>query len=141
MPINVAGFQLLAERLIRENGRVIQLVVNPSVDEGGALHNPLKPWRGVSRDAPALAASEISTPFYFEMRGVFVDYNENTSTGLTIQQGDKNLLVAYLDAGTDGYIITGKEKVIDDGSDWFIMNANIVQPGDLFVYFDLQVRR
>lgn len=139
--VDVTKFQFLAERLIRENGRDINIVVNPTTSEGGVLHDSGKPWRGTQRSVPVSSSSELDMPFYLTVKGIFLDFTKFTEAGRSIQSGDKNLFIAFLDAGAGEYIMTGKEKIVDNNKDWSIEDINIIQPNELFVYYDLQVRR
>lgn len=129
MALDYANFQLLAERLINENGRSLTLVRR---DQGNPV-SPTEPWRA-STDA-----SEISFP----VLGVFIEYEKEDVDGTLVKRGDKRLLVAAKDiedTAPANENVEDYDEVVDGGESWRIMDVNVIEPGATRILYDIQVR-
>lgn len=130
MALNYANFRLLAERLINENGRTMTLTRQ---DQGNAS-DPTKPWRS------STGAAEISFPVV----GVVIEYEKDEVDGTLILRGDKRLLVAAKDiddASPANTKVEDYSKITDGAVVYRIINAQVIEPGDTRILYDLQVRQ
>ena len=129
--VNFVSFQNLAERLIEENGRTISLVRR----DQGNLTDPAKPWRGSTE------ADEITVV----VKGVFIEYEKMDFDGSLVRRGDKRLLVAAKsvtdESSASNLKIEDYDHVLDGGVRWKIITAELIEPGDLRIMFDIQVRQ
>lgn len=129
--VNFVSFQNLAERLIEENGRTISLVRR---DQGNPT-DPAKPWRGSTE------ADEITVV----VKGVFIEYEKMDFDGSLVRRGDKRLLVAAKsvtdESSASNLKIEDYDHVLDAGVRWKIITAELIEPGDLRIMFDIQVRQ
>ena len=112
-----------AKRLIDKNGRLVTFIKNSRT-----LLDDSKPW-GESK------GSQIT----FDTIASFVDYEVNEIDGVKIKVGDKKLLVNAIDNGA--HILTDFEYIQDGQIQWRIKNVNIIQPADIAVMFEVQVRK
>lgn len=132
MALNYANFRLLAERLIGENGRDLTL---QRVDQVNAAVSA-QPWR-VSAET-----NNVSLPVI----GVFVEYEKEDFDGTLVRRGDKRVLVAAKDTedvqtGTENIDIEDFDTLLDDGEVWKILTAVAIEPGNLRIMYDIQVRK
>ena len=130
MALDYANFRLLAERLINENGRSMTLTRK---DQDNPT-DPTKPWR------TSTEVAEISFPVV----GVFIDYEKDEVDGTLILRGDKRVLVAAKDIDDQSPTNTKVEDYnsITDGTVVYrIINAQVIEPGDTRILYDLQVRQ
>lgn len=132
MAFNYVSFQNLAERLIEANGRTLSLVRR---DQGNPI-DPAKPWRGSTE------ADEITVV----VKGVFTEFEKEDFDGTLVRRGDKRVLVAAKSVTDEGgnaanLKIEDYDHILDDGVRWKIMRAELIEPGNLRIMFDLQVRQ
>lgn len=131
MALDYVSFQNLAERLIEENGRTISLVRR---DQGNPA-DPSKPWRG------STGADKITVV----VKGVFIEFEKQDFDGTLVRRGDKRLLVAAKsvtdESNASNLKIEDYDEVLDAGVRWKIITAELIEPGDLRIMFDLQVRQ
>lgn len=129
--VDFVSFQNLAERLIEENGRTISLVRRDQAN----FTDPNKPWRG-STDV-----DEITVV----VKGVFIEYEKMDFDGSLVRRGDKRLLVAAKsvtdESSASNLKIEDYDEVLDGGTRWKIITAELIEPGDLRIMFDIQVRQ
>lgn len=129
--VNFVSFQNLAERLIEENGRTISLVRR---DQDNPT-DPAKPWRGSTE------AAEITVV----VKGVFIEYEKMDFDGSLVRRGDKRLLVAAKsvtdESSASNLKIEDYDHVLDGLVRWKIITAELIEPGDLRIMFDIQVRQ
>lgn len=130
--VDFASFRLLAERLIEANGRTISLVRR----DQGNLIDPAKPWRG---------STEAAT-ITLDVKGVFIEFEREDFDGTLVRRGDKRVLIADKSVTDEGgsavnLRIEDYDHILDRGTRWKIMNAELIEPGNLRIMFDLQVRQ
>jgi hypothetical protein len=132
MALDYVKFQLLAERLIEENGRTLSLVRK---DQGNPV-DPAKPWR----------ANETDEDISFSIIGVVIDYDKEDFDGSLVRRGDKRALVAFKSV-SDVLPLPANLKVedydylIDGGVRWKILDITTIEPGNLRILYDIQVRQ
>jgi hypothetical protein len=122
----------LAERLIEENGRT--LTVTRSDKENDA--DSAKPWRGTT------GAGEISV----DVLGVFVEFEKEDFDGTLVRRGDKRVLIAAKsvedESGNASNIqIEDYDYLFDNNVRWKILAANLIEPGPVRIFYDVQVRQ
>ena len=132
MALNYTNFQNLAERLVEENGRTLSLVRR---DQGNPT-DPAKPWRGSTE------AAEITVV----VKGVFIEFEKEDFDGTLVRRGDKRVLIAAKSVTDEGgsasnLKIEDYDHVLDATIRWKIITAELIEPGDLRILFDLQVRQ
>ena len=132
MALNYTKFRLLAERLIEANGRDISLVRR---DQGNPT-DPNKPWRGSTE------ADEIIVV----VKGVFTEFEKEDFDGTLVRRGDKRVLIAdksVIDegGGAANLKIEDYDHILDGGTRWEIMKAELIEPGSTRILFDLHVRQ
>jgi len=130
--VDYASFRLLAERLIEANGRTLSLVRR---DQG----NPVvaaQPWRA-STEAATITVAVL---------GVFIEFEKEDFDGTLVRRGDKRLLIAdksVIDEGgaAPNLLIEDYDHILDATIRWKIITAELIEPGDTRIMFDLQVRQ
>lgn len=132
MALNYTRFRALAERLIEENGRTLQLVRK---DQGNPT-DPAKPWRG------STGADDIT----FDVIGVFIDFEKDDVDGTIVKRTDKRILVADKSVGDEGgsaanLNIEDYSDVLDGSTRYRIVNPTVIEPGNQRIMYDLQVRQ
>lgn len=132
MALNYSNFRSLAERLIEENGRDIQLVRR---DQGNPTDAD-KPWRE-STEAATITVT---------VKGVIIEFESEDFDGSLVRRGDKRILIAdksVIDegGGAANLNIEDYDHVLDASVRWKIINADLIEPGDTRIMFDLQVRK
>ena len=132
MALNYAGFRTLAERLIEENGRDVSLVRR---DQGNPVVSA-KPWRDSTEAATITVV----------VKGVIIEFDKEDIDGSLVRRGDKRVLIAdksVIDEGGSAanLIIEDYDHVLDAGVRWKILEANLIEPGDTRIMFDLQIRQ
>ena len=130
--VDYASFRLLAERLIEENGRDLSLVRR---DQGNPT-DPAKPWRGSTE------ADEITVV----VKGVVIGFEKEDFDGTLVRRGDKQILIAdksVIDEGgsASNLKIEDYDHVLDGDVRWKILTAELIEPGDTRIMFDLHVRQ
>lgn len=130
--VNYASFRNLAERLIEENGRDLSLVRR---DQGNPV-DPTKPWRDSTE------AAEITVV----VKGVVIEFEKEDFDGSLVRRGDKRILIAdksVIDEGGSAanLQIEDYDHILDETVRWKILDANVIEPGDTRIMFDLQVRQ
>ncbi len=130
--VDYTAFRNLAERLIEANGRTLSLVRR---DQGNPT-DPAKPWRG-STDA-----AEITVV----VKGVVIEFEKEDFDGTLVRRGDKRILIAdksVIDegGGATNLKIEDYDHVLDGGTRWKIMKAELIEPGPLRIMFDIHVRQ
>ena len=132
MALNFTNLRNTAERLIEENGRDLSLVRR---DQGNPT-DPAKPWRGSTE------AAEITVV----VKGVFIEYEKEDFDGSLVRRGDKRILISdksVIDEGGSAanLVIEDYDHVLDATVRWKIITAELIEPGDTRIFFDLQVRQ
>jgi hypothetical protein len=132
MALNYANFRALADRLIGENGRDLTIVRRDQAN----LTDPAKPWRGSTE------ADTITTV----VKGVFIEYEKEDFDGSLVKRGDKRVLIAASDvedetSGTLSVKVEDYDHVLDGGTRWRILSAELIEPGNLRIMYDVQVRQ
>ncbi len=130
--VDFASFRLLAERLIEANGRELSLVRR---DQGNPA-DPAKPWRGSTE------AAKITVV----VKGVFIEFEKEDFDGTLVRRGDKRVLIADKSVTDEGgsalnLKIEDYDHILDGGTRWKIMQAELIEPGPIRIMFDLQVRQ
>lgn len=130
--VNYVSFQNLAERLIEANGRDLSLVRR---DQGNPT-DPAKPWRG---------STEVDT-ITVVVKGVFIEFEKEDFDGTLVRRGDKRVLIADKSVTDEGgsasnLKIEDYDHVLDGGTRYKILSAELIEPGPLRIMFDLQVRQ
>lgn len=132
--VNYTAFRLLAERLINENGRTLTLQREDQV-------NPVvlaEPWR----EADPAGANIVS----LTVLGVFIEFEKEDFDGSLVRRGDKRVLVAAKDTedvqtGTENIKIEDYDTLLDGTEVWKVITVGVIEPGNLRVMYDLQVRK
>lgn len=132
MALNYTRFRALAERLIEANGRSLSLVRK---DQGNPV-DPAKPWRG------STGAADITVT----VTGVVIDFEKDEVDGTVILRADKRVLVAAKSVTDEGgsavnLNIEDYSDILDGGTRYRIINAQVIEPGDTRILYDLQVRQ
>jgi hypothetical protein len=130
--VDYVSFRNLAERLIEANGRTISLVRR---DQDNPT-DPAKPWRGSTE------AAEITVV----VKGVFIEFEKEDFDGTLVRRGDKRVLIAAKSVTDEGggaanLKIEDYDHILDGGTRWKIMKAELIEPGDTRILFDLHVRQ
>lgn len=130
--VDYVAFRNLAERLIEANGRTLSLVRR---DQGNPT-DPSKPWRGSTE------AGEIVVV----VQGIVIEFEKEDFDGTLVRRGDKRILIAdksVIDEGgsATNLKIEDYDHVLDGGTRWKIMTAELIEPGPLRIMFDLHVRQ
>lgn len=130
--VDYVAFRSLAERLIEANGRDISLVRR---DQGNPT-DPAKPWRD---------STEVAT-ITVVVKGVVIEFEKEDFDGTLVRRGDKRILIAdksVIDEGGSAanLKIEDYDHVLDGGTRYKILSAELIEPGPLRIMFDLQVRQ
>lgn len=130
--VDYVAFQLLAERLINENGRPLTLQREDQVNAA----DPAEPWR-----APA-----ITEQVTLAVVGVFIEYEKEDFDGSLIRRGDKRVLVAAKDTedvqtGNENIKVEDFDTLLDGTVVWKIITVETIEPGSLRIMYDIQVRK
>jgi hypothetical protein len=130
--VDYVAFRSLAERLIEANGRDLSLVRR---DQGNPT-DPAKPWRGSTE------ADEITVV----VKGVVIEFEKEDFDGTLVRRGDKRVLIAdksVIDEGgsATNLKIEDYDHMLDRGTRYKIMKAELIEPGPLRIMFDLHVRQ
>lgn len=120
-----AKLKATATRLIRKNGRDVVVVKESQVPK-----DPEKPWLGnqcVDQDETVRAA--------------IVDYREQDIDGSRIKRGDRRALIE-VPSDTDGNEIDLRffDRLDDRGERWRMVNIQKIEPADITVVYDVQLR-
>lgn len=131
MALDYTSFRNLAERLIEVNGRTLSLVRR---DQGNPT-DPAKPWRG-STEAATITVI---------VKGIFIEFDAEDFDGTLVRRGDKRVLIADKSVTDEGggsanLKIEDYDHILDGGTRWKIMKAELIEPGDTRIMFDLHVR-
>lgn len=117
--VDYSGKQTTAQRMIKSYGRRVTLQA-PST--GGDFRSTTSPGK-----------KKTTTALFTEFETKLID-------GVDIKIGDKKCLIDERSLGSNGIedfeILTEK-----DGTVWKIENINTIQPGDVKIYHEVQVRR
>lgn len=132
MALNYTRFRALAERLIEENGRTLQLVRK---DQGNPVDSD-KPWR------ESTGAADIT----FDVIGVFIDFESDEVDGTLVLRTDKRVLIADKSVTEEGgsasnLKIEQYSDILDGGIRYAIVNPTVIEPGNQRIMYDLQVRQ
>jgi type II secretory pathway component PulC len=130
MAINYSSLRATAERLIRENGRDIQVV-----RRSRTAADPTKPGR----------ASETTTTS-ITVKGVILFADLEQVDNVTIEREDQ---LAFISAEAVENInatvlLEEYDYVVDGGVQWDIINKNVIEPGvpgESRVLYTLQLRK
>lgn len=130
--VDFASFRNLAERLIEANGRELSLVRR---DQGNPT-DPAKPWRG-STEAGTITVV---------VKGVFIEFEKEDFDGTLVRRGDKRVLIADKSVTDEGgsaanLKIEDYDHILDGGTRWKIMKAELIAPGDTRIMFDIHARQ
>lgn len=132
MALNYTNFRNLAERLIEENGREIDIVRRDQT----TLTDPAKPWRD-STETATVTTTVI---------GVFLEFEKEDFDGTLVRRGDKRVLIAAksVEDNTTGSLsvkVEDFDHVLDGGVRWKILDADLIEPGPLRIMYDVHVRQ
>lgn len=132
MALDYTRFRALAERLIEENGRTLQLVRK----DQGNFNDSDKPWRG------STGADDIT----FDVIGVAIDFEADEVDGTLVLRTDKRFLIADKSVTEEGgsasnLNIEEYSDVLDRGTRYAIVNPTVIEPGNERIMYDLQVRQ
>lgn len=132
MALDYTSFRNLAERLIESNGRTLSLVRR---DQDNPT-DPAKPWRG-STEAGTITVI---------VKGVFIEFDAEDFDGTLVRRGDKRVLIADKSVTDEGgnalnLKIEDYDHILDGGTRWKIMRAELIEPGPLRIMFDIHVRQ
>ena len=111
-----------AKRIIDKNGRSVEFIKNSSTPVDSD-----KPWGETDENRVS-----------FTTKAAFIDYDVYEVDGDRIRHGDKKMLVNAIDNGTND--VVNFDVVLDGIYEWRIKNVNAVQPGDIVVMYEVQVR-
>lgn len=130
--VNYANFRTLAERLIEKNGRDISLVRR---DQGNPT-DAAKPWRDSTEAATITVIA----------KGVIIEFETEDIDNSLVRRGDKRVLLAdksVIDEGgsATNLIIEDYDHILDAGVRWKIIEANVIEPGDTRIMYDIQIRK
>ncbi len=130
--VDYVAFRNLAERLIEANGRTLSLVRR---DQGNPT-DPAKPWRGSTEAAEIVVV----------VKGIVIEFEKEDFDGTLVRRGDKRILIAdksVIDEGgsATNLQIEDYDHILDGGTRWKIMKAELIEPGPLRIMFDLHVRQ
>lgn len=132
--VDVVSLRLTAERLISENGRILTLQredqVNPAV--------LAEPWR----EGDPAGVNIVS----LDVIGVFTEFEKEDFDGSLVVRGDKRVLVSAKatedeQAGAENIKIEDFDTLLDRTEIWKIVTAEVIEPGNLRVMYDIQVRK
>ena len=115
MAINYVALAAVAARLIRENGRDIQVATNSP--------DPARPWTA-KESAPTT------------LKAVQGDFDTSELLGSDVQTDDLKFLIA----AQGGVVIETDDILIDGASRYSVVRVNEVKPGGTPIYFDVQAR-
>lgn len=132
MALDYIKFRELAERLIEANGRDLSLVRR---DQANPVDST-KPWR---------KSTEAAT-ITFTVKGVFIEFEKEDFDGSLIRRGDKRVLIADKSVTDEGVPasnlkIEDYDHILDGTVRWKIITANLIEPGNLRIMFDIQARQ
>jgi len=130
--LNYTSFRALADRLISENGRNLSIVRRDQANPVDAA----KPWRASTE------AGTITTVVV----GVFIEYEKEDFDGSLVRRGDKRVLIAAKDVedettGTLNVKVEDYDHILDGDVRWKIIDAKLIEPGNLRIMYDVQVRQ
>lgn len=127
MAIDYTKLASQTRALIEANGRAVSLV---KYDETAA--DTSKPWR--DRDTAGdttIAATAILVP-----------YEADDTDGSLVRRGDQRCLLAAASAEVSGQDIENFDAVQDSVTgEWKIETVSVIQPGNVVVLYDIQLRQ
>lgn len=130
MAINYANLRKTAERLIRENGRDINIVRRSRTPA-----DPAKPGRAV-----------VTTTTSITVKGVILFADLEQVDNVTIERDDRIAFIsakAVEDVNVTAFL-EDYDYVVDGGDQYDIINKNVIEPGvagDSRVLYVLQLRK
>jgi hypothetical protein len=131
MAINYTRMRALAERLIEENGRDIQLIRQ---DQGNPV-DPAMPWRASTE------ASEVS----ITVTGVLIPFETETATGTIVRRQEQTALIAAKSVDDENPANTNiedyDELLDDDGTRYRIEDVALIKPGSQRILYMLKVKQ
>ena len=113
----------VAQRLIRQNGRQVDLVRAPT-----APADPSAPW-----DGPTPGSEQRLTVW-----AVVTDYKNNAVDGEEIMRGDRMLIIPALEM--NGEDPNTYESVVDGSDRWNTMRVETIKPGSVPIVYKMQAR-
>lgn len=129
--VDFTRLQATAQRLIRANGRDVQLV-DPGAGAGAVLKDVNKPWRGVQD--PRADANAVKR----DVRGVFVTLSGSSGLGEELVAAGVNLnkelrkylmfSPADLEVGQDSRQFV---EIVDGSETFRVVDAQVLRPADL----------
>lgn len=111
-----------AVRLIQKHGRSLVF------QEARAVADSNKPWRGPDLDADPTSITAI---------GAVVDYDLSEIDGNAVLRGDKRCLTS-LGGETNPRLF---KTVLDGGKIWRVISINTINPGEVMIVHDIQLRQ
>jgi hypothetical protein len=128
---NYVRLAATAQRLIEKNGRIVKFV-RFDLD----ANDVDKPWRG-----PAELPESPYTPVvpYPEAKAVVVPYVEKDIDGSLIRVGDKRLFVAVNSLPDDDLELYN--AVVDGEALYRIVNVSLLNPGEVRLLYEMQIRK
>lgn len=112
-----------AKRIIDKNGRAVTFIKKSTLPA-----DETKPW-GEKRNLQETITTKCS----------FINYEVNEIDGEKIKVGDKKVLANAID--TKGQNLEDFEEIQDGGTTWRVKKVNTVQPADVVVMYEIQVRK
>lgn len=122
--IDYVSLAATAQRLIGANGRDVTLV-----KQDRAPADSLKPWR-------AGGVNDVSVG---PLKAVIVPFDSDDVDGSLVRRDDKRALVAANDTGVA--LIEQFDILVDGADQWRIVRVSTINPGDVRVVYDMQIRR
>lgn len=130
--VNYVKIAATAKRLIEANGRTVSLV---RLDRDPA--DPDMPWRG-----PAVVDSAPYDPLdYPSPKAVIVPYTEDDIDGTLVRHGDKRAYVAATSTAVAALNLAEYDGLIDNGEQYKIVSVNILNPGEIIILYEMQLRK
>jgi hypothetical protein len=125
--VNYVRMAATAKRLIEGNGRTVTLVrLSRSPEDTD------KPWRG-----PDLTPDPV--PPAITCKAVIIPYVEKEVDGSNIKHGDKRAYIA--ETSLDEIEIETYDRLVDASVIYKIVIASLLNPGDVRLLYELQLRR
>ena len=130
--VDYVSLRNLAERLIEANGRDLALVRR---DQANPI-DPAKPWRG-STEAATITVG---------VKGVVIEFEKEDFDGSLVRRGDKRILAAdksVIDEGgsATNLKIEDYDHILDGTTRWKIIEAEVIAPGPIRIFYDIHVRQ
>jgi len=139
MALNYVKLSAVAQKLIDENGRELQLIHRPTSQ---AVSDSTRPWRGNNNNA----GSGSGGPVTVNITGVFLKYSDKVVIGDFVKRGTQYVLVSQNDAVDDEgrpVDVRHYSELIDSltGEVWNFTDVETIGPGNLVIFYRVHVRQ